>query len=131
MWPTIGASPSSSSISSGTDYEWKQARHMQRTFTDLIESMGGRVTRLGNATEKSGISVPGSIIHEVGTARMGDDPRTSVVNSFGQAHDVKNLFVCDGSSFVTNPDKNPTLTISALSWRSADYLAEEMRKGNV
>ena len=114
-----------------TDYEWKQARHMQRTFTDLIESMGGRVTRLGNATEKSGISVPGSIIHEVGTARMGDDPRTSVVNSFGQAHDVKNLFVCDGSSFVTNPDKNPTLTISALSWRSADYLAEEMRKGNV
>ena len=114
-----------------TDYEWKQARHMQRTFTDLIESMGGRVTRLGNATEKSGISVPGSIIHEVGTARMGDDPRTSVVNSFGQAHDVENLFVCDGSSFVTNPDKNPTLTISALSWRSADYLAEEMRKGNV
>ena len=62
---------------------------------------------------------------------MGDDPRTSVLNSFGQTHDVKNLFVCDGSSFVTSPDKNPTLTISALSWRAADYMAEEMRKGNV
>ena len=114
-----------------TDYEWKQARHMQKTFTDLIESMGGRVTRLGNGYEKAGISVPGTIIHEVGTARMGDDPRTSVLNSFGQAHDVKNLFVCDGSSFVTSPDKNPTLTISALSWRAADYMAEEMREGNV
>ena len=114
-----------------TDYEWKQARHMQETFTALIESMGGRVTSLGSSTEKAGISIPGSIIHEVGTARMGDDPRTSVLNSFCQAHDVKNLFVCDGASFVTNPDKNPTLTISALSWRAADYMAEEMRKGNV
>ena len=114
-----------------TDYEWKQARHMQRTFTDLIETMGGKVMGLGNRYEKGGISVPGTIIHEVGTARMGDDPRTSVLNSFGQTHDVKNLFVCDGSSFVTSPDKNPTLTISALSWRAADYMAEEMRKGNV
>jgi choline dehydrogenase-like flavoprotein len=114
-----------------TDYEWKQARHMQNTFTGLIESMGGRVTTFGNRRQKAGISVPGTIIHEVGTARMGDNPRTSVLNSFCQAHDVKNLFVCDGASFVTNPDKNPTLTISALSWRAADYMAEEMRKGNV
>ena len=48
-----------------------------------------------------------------------------------QAHDVKNLFVCDGSVFVTNPDKNPTLTINALSWRAAEFMAEELRKGNV
>jgi choline dehydrogenase-like flavoprotein len=54
-----------------------------------------------------------------------------VLNAFCQAHEVKNLFVTDGACFVTNPDKNPTLTINALSWRTADYLAEEMRKGNV
>jgi choline dehydrogenase-like flavoprotein len=115
-----------------SDYEWKQARHMERTFTDLIEAMGGEVTGLRNAErEADGISVPGTIIHEVGTARMGDDPRTSVLNSFCQAHEAKNLFVCDGASFVSNPDKNPTLTINALAWRASDYLAEEMRKGNV
>ena len=114
-----------------TDYEWKQARHMEATFKDIIETVGGRVTGMGNQFQKQGISVPGSIIHEVGTARMGADPRSSVVNPHMQAHDVKNLFVCDGSVFVTNPDKNPTLTINALSWRAAEFMAEELRKGNV
>ncbi|MCI0621303.1 MAG: GMC family oxidoreductase [Acidobacteria bacterium] len=115
-----------------TDYEWKQARHMERTFAEIIETMGGKVLGLSAAErESSGISVPGTIIHEVGTARMGNDPRTSAVNGFCQAHEAKNLFVCDGGPFVSNPDKNPTLTINALSWRSCDYLAEEMRKGHV
>ena len=62
---------------------------------------------------------------------MGDDPRTSVLNKFSQAHEMKNLFVADGGSFVGNPDKNPTHTIIALAWRMSEYLAEEMRKGNV
>jgi choline dehydrogenase-like flavoprotein len=114
-----------------SDYERNQARHMQRTFRDVIETMGGRVTGIGNAFEKEGISIPGTIIHEVGTACMGDDPRASVLNEYCQAHEVSNLFVTDGSAFVTNPDKNPTLTINALSWRAADYLAEEMRRGNL
>ena len=114
-----------------TDYEWKQARHMEATFKDIIGTLGGHVTGMGNQWEKQGISVPGTIIHEVGTARMGADPRSSVVNPHMQAHDVKNLFVCDGSVFVTNPDKNPTLTINALSWRAAEFMAEELRKGNV
>ena len=115
-----------------SDYEWKQARHMERTFQDLIEAAGGKVLRIGNqAREGEGISVPGSIIHEVGTARMGSSPATSVLNGYGQAHEVDNLFVADGASFVSNPDKNPTLTINALSWRTAEYLAEELRKGNV
>jgi choline dehydrogenase-like flavoprotein len=114
-----------------SDYEWKQARHMERTFEDIIGALGGRVTNVGNRFEKSGISMGGSIIHEVGTACMGNDPRSSVLNPFCQTHEVKNLFVTDGASFVTNPDKNPTLTINALSWRAADYLAEEMRKGDV
>ena len=114
-----------------SDYEWKQARHMEQTFKDMIGALGGRVTRVGNQWEKSGISMGGSIIHEVGAACMGSDPRSSVLNPFCQAHEVKNLFVTDGACFVTNPDKNPTLTINALSWRAADFLAEELRKGNV
>src|SRR5262249_7473748 len=77
------------------------------------------------------ISAGGEIIHEVGAARMGNDPGASVVNRYCQAHDVKNLFLADAAPFVSNPDKNPTLTITALAWRTAEYLAEEMRKGNV
>jgi choline dehydrogenase-like flavoprotein len=115
-----------------TDYEWKQARHMEKTFAQIIEGMGGRVTGLSAAQRESqGISVPGTIIHEVGTTRMGATAKMGVVNGYTQAHDVKNLFVMDGGSFVSNPDKNPTLTINALAWRGCDYLAEEMRKGNV
>ena len=77
------------------------------------------------------ISRGGAIIHEVGTVRMGDDPQTSPLNKFCQAHEVKNLFVADAAPFVSNADKNPTHTIIALAWRTAEYLAEEMRKGNV
>lgn len=69
--------------------------------------------------------------HEVGTVRMGNNPKTSVLNRFCQAHDVKNLFVVDGSCFVTFPEKNPTLTIMALAVRTARYMAEEVKKGNL
>ena len=62
---------------------------------------------------------------------MGDDPNRSALNGFCQAHDVDNLFVCDGGSFVGNPDKNPTLTINALAWRASEYLAEQMRAGSL
>ncbi len=115
-----------------TDYEWKQARHMEKTFAEIITAMGGRVSGLSAAQrEANGISVPGTIIHEVGGARMGTSMKNSVLNGYCQAHEMKNLFVVDGASFVSNPDKNPTLTINALSWRACDYLAEEMKKGNV
>ena len=69
--------------------------------------------------------------HETGTARMGLDPRTSVLNAYCQAHDVKNLFVVDGSCFTTFPEKNPTLTIMALAVRTARYMASEVKKGNL
>jgi choline dehydrogenase-like flavoprotein len=82
-------------------------------------------------TDRVPISTGGAIIHEVGTVRMGDDPRTSPLNKFCQAHDVQNLFVADAAPFVSNADKNPTHTIIALAWRTAEYLAEEMRKGHV
>ncbi len=113
-----------------SDYERDQARHMAETFRALIDTMGG-VARGPSARDASGISVGGSIIHEVGTARMGSNARTSVLNGFCQTHDVDNLFVCDGASFVGNPDKNPTLTINALAWRASEYMAEEMQRGNL
>ena len=70
-------------------------------------------------------------IHELGTARMGDDPKKSVLNQFEQSHDVKNLFVVDGSAFVNASCQNPTWSIMAFCWRSMDYLADEMKKGNI
>jgi choline dehydrogenase-like flavoprotein len=62
---------------------------------------------------------------------MGSDPKTSVLNKYCQAHDVANLFATDGSCFVTNADKNPTLTIMALSWMASEYLLDEAKKGNL
>ena len=115
-----------------TDHELKQAGHMHDTFKALLEAMGGTVTRpRPNFMGGEGISTGGLIIHELGVTRMGNDPTTSVLNKYCQAHEVKNLFVADAAPFVSNPDKNPTLTIVALAWRTAEYLAEEMRKGNV
>jgi choline dehydrogenase-like flavoprotein len=116
-----------------SEHELKQARHMQRTFKDLIETMGGTVTgsRRGASGPAAEISRGGAIVHELGTVRMGNDAKTSPLNKYCQAHDVKNLFVADAGPFVSNSDKNPTLTIVALAWRTAEYLAEEMRKGNV
>ena len=70
-------------------------------------------------------------IHELGTARMGTDKKTSVLNQFQQSHDVKNLFVVDGSSHVSASCQNPTWTIMALAWRSCDYLVSEFQKGNL
>jgi choline dehydrogenase-like flavoprotein len=66
--------------------------------------------------------------HEAGTLRMGNDPRTSVVNKFCQAHDVDNLFVVDGSCFVTFPEKNPTHTIMALAVRTAEHIVEQIKR---
>jgi choline dehydrogenase-like flavoprotein len=113
-----------------SENELKMTQHMERTFAEILETMGGKPVRSPRPPEDK-ISVGGMIIHELGTARMGDDPANSVLNKYCQAHDVKNLFVADAAPFVSNPDKNPTLTIVALAWRTAEYMAEEMRKGNV
>ncbi|MGH9340790.1 MAG: GMC oxidoreductase [Acidobacteriota bacterium] len=80
---------------------------------------------------KSQQDIAGFASHEVGTCRMGKDPKTSVLNPFCQSHEVPNLFVIDGSCFVTFPEKNPTLTIMALAKRSARHIVEERRKGNL
>jgi len=116
-----------------SEYELRQAKDMQDTFRAIVEAAGGeyRTCTQIDGPYPFGIQAGGRIIHEVGTARMGNDPKTSVLNSFCQAHDVKNLFVTDGAPLVTNPDKNPTLTIMALSWRASEFLLEEARKGNL
>ena len=116
-----------------SDNEIKMAKDMQDTFRSIVEAGGG--TFLSTATADGprpyGIADGGVIIHEIGTARMGSNPKTSVLNGYCQAHDVKNLFVTDGAGFVTNADKNPTLTILALSWRASEYLLSEAKKGNL
>jgi len=116
-----------------TEYEVRQAKDMQETFRSIVEMAGGEyLTKTDlDGPHAFGIQPGGRIIHEVGTARMGADPKTSVLNGFCQAHDVKNLFVTDGAPLVTNPDKNPTLTIMALSWRASEYLLDEAKKGNL
>ena len=76
-------------------------------------------------------TAPGRAIHEHGTCRMGADPKTSALNGFCQMHEVKNVFVVDGSAFTTASEKNPTLTILALAWRATDYMADEIRAGRI
>ncbi len=115
-----------------SEHELNQAAHMHRTFKDIIESMGGTVTSDFHSDDGSkAIKRPGEIIHEVGTTCMGADAKKSVLNQYCQSWDVKNLFVTDGGCFASNADKNPTLSIMAIAWRSCDYLAQELRKGNI
>jgi choline dehydrogenase-like flavoprotein len=118
--------------------ERKMADDMQQTFRAIIEAGGGTVVASVrqpssdvDTVETGPISVGGEIIHELGTVRMGSDPKTSVLNANCQAHDVQNLFVADAAPFVTNPDKNPTLTIMALAWRTSDNILDQARKGDL
>ncbi|HSM76804.1 MAG TPA: GMC family oxidoreductase, partial [Bryobacteraceae bacterium] len=108
-----------------------QAKHMQETFQEIIEAAGGVVTRKAGKDEDWGIAPGGEIIHEVGATKMGDNPKTSVLNQYCQAWDCKNLFITDAAPFVSNADKNPTLTISALGWRTSEYIVEQVKKLNV
>ncbi|EON78792.1 Glucose-methanol-choline (GMC) oxidoreductase:NAD binding site [Lunatimonas lonarensis] len=115
-----------------TDQELKQAKHMHDTFEEILTSMGAII--LGNKPgpeSQYGLHKPGRIIHEVGTTRMGNDPKTSVLNSNCQAHDCKNLFVVDGGPFVSQADKNPTWTILALSMRTSEYIIDQLKKKNI
>ena len=120
--------------------ETKMAADMQETFRSIIEGAGGTVVvgarqhskPSGDVQQQSStISTGGAIIHELGTVRMGKDPKTSALNSNCQAHDIKNLFVADAAPFVSNPDKNPTLTIMALAWRTSEHLLHQARKGEL
>jgi choline dehydrogenase-like flavoprotein len=108
------------------DNEKKMAADMAETGKQMLEEAGIEVVY-----SSKDILTEGWSIHELGTARMGHDPKTSVLNQFQQSHDVKNLFVVDGSSHVSASCQNPTWTIMALAWRSCEYLAGELKKGNL
>lgn len=110
-------------------HELKQAAHMHQSIARIVKQMGGRPLTPIHHDGAKAISSGGSIIHEVGTARMGDDPRTSVLNEYCQSWDVPNLFVTDGAPFVSSPDKNPTLTILALAWRTCDHIISQFKGG--
>jgi choline dehydrogenase-like flavoprotein len=115
-----------------SDYERDQAKHMHDTFEEIFDGMGATVlgTRPGKDKEY-GLEAPGRIIHEVGTTRMGNNPKTSVTNKMSQLHDVKNVFIVDAGVFVSQADKNPTWTILALSWRACDYIVKELKRQNI
>ena len=111
-----------------SDHETRQAAHMQKTFVAIIEAMGGKVIGKPELDGRKAIAPGGFIIHEIGGTIMGTDPKTSVVNQWLQSWDVKNLFITDGGPFPSNADKNPTLTIMALAWRSADYMLASLKR---
>ena len=115
-----------------SEHEINQAKHMKETFREIMHEMGAIITFGDDGPENNyGLAAPGQIIHEAGTARMGNDPRTSALNKWNQAHDCKNLFVMDGAAFVSQADKNITWTILALAMRSSEYLINEMKKQNI
>ncbi len=93
---------------------------------EMLEAAGAK-----NVKTYAHPSAPRWALHEAGTARMGSDPKKSVLNQFQQTHDIKNLFVMDASGFTSNPCQNPTLTIMTLCVRSCDYLMGELRRGEI
>lgn len=118
-----------------SDYEIKQAKHMRETFKEIFHNLGATITwgspENYNDENQQGLDNPGNVIHEAGTVRMGNNPRTSALNKWSQAHDVKNLFCVDGSQFVSQADKNITWTILALSMRASEHIVDELKKQNI
>jgi choline dehydrogenase-like flavoprotein len=109
------------------DNERAMIPDMAESAAQMMEAAGAKNIKPFSVPDR----VPGFGIHEVGVARMGKDPKKSVLNQFQQTHDVPNLFVMDGSGFTSGACQNPTLTIMALAVRSSDYLLGELRRGNV
>ncbi|MBN7819254.1 GMC family oxidoreductase [Bowmanella yangjiangensis] len=110
-----------------SEHELKQIEHGLKTAKALLETMGADVGELPSAEQA--ISKGGSIIHEVGTTRMGSSAESSVTNQWGQTWDCDNLFVMDGGVFASNPHKNCTLTIMTLAMRNASWLSAQLKGG--
>ena len=109
-----------------TENEFAMAKDSMNTADELCRGAGFEI--LSKHWE---MVPPGESIHELGGCRMGSDPKKSVLNAFNQCHDVKNLFVTDGSAFVSGGSQNPTLTILALSMRASEYLSGQMKRGEI
>lgn len=106
------------------EHDMRLFRHFHEKGIELLNAAGALRT-WGNPPRDE----PGGSVHLLGTCRMGNDPATSVVDRFHRAHDVPNLFIADGSSFVTSGRGQPTLTIQALAFRAADHAARLARGG--
>lgn len=109
-----------------SDNEREMGKDAAETAAEILENAGAKEIAINR-----NITVPGRIIHELGTARMGADPKKSVLNKYNQVWDAPNVFVTDGASFVGAANQNPTLTILALTMRACEYLAGEMKRGNI
>ncbi len=107
-----------------TENEHNMTRDAANTIEELFHEAGWEII-----CKTDRVNPPGYSIHEVGTCRMGDDPKKSVLNKWCQAHDMKNLVVVDGASFVTAGWQNPTITILSLSMRASEHLADTIGKG--
>jgi choline dehydrogenase-like flavoprotein len=93
---------------------------------EMLDAAGAKDIRV-----TVGVEMPGMAIHELGTARMGHDPKKSVLTPFNQSHDVKNLFVMDGASFVSSACQNPTLTMMAITVRACANLIDRFHKNDI
>lgn len=105
------------------DNERAMQADMATAAAEMLEAIGAR-----NVRQRHGMR---GQAHELGAARMGTNPKTSVLNPYLQTHDIRNLFVMDGSGFPSSAWQNPTLTIMALAVRSTDYLADQLRRGDL
>lgn len=114
-----------------SEHETRQAAHMVKTFAEIISALGGKVNGTVETDGAKVIAKGGQIIHEVGTCRMGSEASSSVLNQWCQSWETKNLFVTDGAPFVSNADKNPTLSILALAWRTTDYIVDQLKQRNI
>jgi choline dehydrogenase-like flavoprotein len=103
---------------------------MRRDIQESAEEML-QVTGFKNVQSYGHLAPPGSAIHEMGTARMGLDPKTSVLNRFNQMHEVQNVFITDGSCMTSSAWQNPSLTYMALTARACDFAVSELKKGNL
>lgn len=106
--------------------ELKLFEDARQQGAEMLEAAGAKNVHITGQP-----SVPGFCIHEVGTARMGVDPKKSVLNAHNQTHEVKNIFVTDGACYVSSACQNPTLNMMALTVRACDYIKEGLRKGEL
>ena len=105
------------------------AQDMVEKCEEIIRAGDGEVIGTPGSVKVADLVIDSN--HWVGTTRMGKDPKTSVVGTDGRAHDLPNLFVADASVFPAYPEKNPTLTNIALSWRTADGIVERFQRGEL
>jgi choline dehydrogenase-like flavoprotein len=108
------------------DNDRRMFKRIRQTYEEIFTAAKAVDITLPDSPDKAGAS-----IHEMGTVHMGDDRKTSVLNKYNQAWDVKNLFVTDGAAFTSGSHKNPTATIMALAWRASEYILSEMKRGNL